>query len=67
VHQHCCVPTNPGAVSTFSFLITGKHWFVLGSNGVEVISGGNHRHTKVEFLRATKEGEHDVSTAFMSL
>ena len=61
------VPTNPSAVTAFDFFVTGEGRLVLGGNRVEVVRGGNHGHTEVQFLRAAQQAEHNLAPAAMAL
>ncbi len=67
VHENGRVPADPGAVAAFDVFVAGELRFVLRGDGVDVVGGGNHRHTQVEFLGALQQAEHDFPAAAVSL
>ncbi len=60
------IPANPTAVAAFEFLITGELRFVLRRNRVDVVGGGNHRHTQVQLFGALEQREHDFPAALVT-
>src|ERR1700712_5339650 len=52
VHEHRGVPADPRAVAALDVFVAGKLGLVLGRDGVDVVGGGNHRHTQVQLFAA---------------
>ena len=66
VHRNGGVPANPGAVATLNLFVAGELGFIFGSDGVEVIGGGDHRHAQVQLLRALEQAQHDFSATLVA-
>ncbi len=67
VHGDRGVPADPRAVLALEFLVAGELRLVLGGDRVQVVGGGHHRDTEVQFLRPLEQAEHDLATTFVTL
>ena len=54
VNQHRSIPTHPGAVGSFNGFIAREGWFILRSDGVNVVSGWNDWNVQLQLVRAAK-------------
>ena len=60
---HGGVPTDPPAVATFDFFVTGEPRFVFSADGVDVVGGSQAGNADSLLAGALDEVEHDVACA----